>query len=203
MDKSLFHMREINEYSGHMESCGRFSHSWGLNRKLVMWTCLAWLWLWLRKLATILGYMSGSATEKAKVIVKMALTFLCQFTIFSELLGKIRRGFLLFRCTSLLEVVPQLLLFCLDCEELLPDLESIGRFRLGFRLVDGGSGNGVFTGNFCSAFPVTGINGLGKDAETRESVWLVVVNHVILDVFCKTIVSLLKVCCISPLNSCS
>ena len=57
------------------------------------------------------------------------------------------------------------------------------RVRLGFRLVGGGSSSGVFMGNFWSAFPVTCIDGLGESAEAREHVWLIVVNHVILDVF--------------------
>ena len=61
----------------------------------------------------------------------------------------------------------------------------------------------VFAGYFCSAFPVMGIDGLGKDVETRESIQLMVVNHVILDMFCKTVVSLLMKCCITPVNSCS
>jgi len=39
-----------------------------------------------RCLGTILGYMSGNATEEAKVVIKLTLMFLGnQFTIFAEL----------------------------------------------------------------------------------------------------------------------
>jgi len=101
----------------------------------------------------------------------------------------------------LLKVVLELLLFCLEncCQRF---GVRLGRVGLGFRLVGGRSGSGVFMGNFCLSFPVMGIHGLGKDAETREVVQLVVVNHVILDVFCKTVLSLLMECCITPLNLC-
>ena len=57
-------------------------------------------------------------------------------------------------------------------------------------------------GYFCLAFQVMCIDGLGKGVEASESVWLMVEDHVILDVFCKTVVSLLIECCIAPLDSC-
>ena len=55
---------------------------------------------------------------------------------------------------------------------------------------------------FCSAFPVTCIDGLGEGVEAREGVQLTVVNHVIFDVFCKTIVSLSKHSAVSPHLTC-
>src|SRR5882724_1600536 len=110
----------------------------------------------------------------------MVLTFLrCQFTIFSKLQGKVGRVSFFFEVLPLLEVVLELLLFCLDCEELLLDLESdLEELDLGLGLQMEAQEVGFFMGCFCSAFPVTGIDGLGKDEETREGVWLVVVNCV-------------------------
>src|SRR5882724_7810135 len=116
----------------------------------------------------------------------MALTFLrCQITIFSELQGEVGRGFLFFQkyCSCLR--------WCWSCSFSAWNVKNhcwtglgLGRFGLGFRLVHGISQGGVFMGNFCLEFPVTGIDGLGKDVETREGFWLVV-NHVVLDVFAR------------------
>ena len=56
-------------------------------------------------------------------------------------------------------------------------------------------------GDFTASFPVLCINSLDELAESCEGVWLIVVDHVILDSFGKSIVSLSAECGFAPLNT--
>ena len=78
---------------------------------------------------------------------------------------------------------------------------GLGRVGLLFGLVSGCSRRAGFIGNFPMSFPVSCMDGLHKFPETGKGVWLVMVDHVIFDMFGKSIVSLSTVCCFAPLDA--
>ena len=59
----------------------------------------------------------------------------------------------------------------------------------------------VFAGEFSFMFPVSSIDSLNESAESCEGVQLVVVDHVIFDMFGQSIVSLSVECWFTPLNA--
>ena len=56
-------------------------------------------------------------------------------------------------------------------------------------------------GEFSFSFPVSSINSLNESAEPCEGVQLVVVDHVIFDMFGQSVVSLSAECCFAPLET--
>ena len=66
----------------------------------------------------------------------------------------------------------------------------LGRVRLLFGLVSGGSGSTSFAGYFTASFPILSIDSLDEFPEAGKSVWLFVVDHVIFDTFGESVVSL-------------
>ena len=71
-----------------------------------------------------------------------------------------------------------------------------------FGLVSGGSISADFAGNFPTLFPVLCIDSLHEFLVTRKGVQIVMMDHVVFDMFGESIVSLSAECCVSPLNSC-
>ena len=63
------------------------------------------------------------------------------------------------------------------------------------RLVTGRLGSRSFTCDFHLVLPVTGINSLHKLPESGKGHGLLVVDHFVLDLLGKAIVSLLEECC--------
>src|SRR5882724_3952276 len=57
-------------------------------------------------------------------------------------------------------------------------------------------------GNLPTSFPVSCINSLKKCLETEKGVQLVMVDHIVFDMFGDSIVSLSAECCFAPLNVC-
>ena len=53
----------------------------------------------------------------------------------------------------------------------------------------GRAGSVGFIGNFCMSFPVSGVNGLGKFPEGQKGLGLIVMDHIVLDIFCEATVS--------------
>src|SRR5882724_3757067 len=78
----------------------------------------------------------------------------------------------------------------------------LGRVRLLFCLVSGGSGSMSFVGYFSTSFPVSCIDSLDEFPEAGKGVWLLVVDHVVFDVFGGSIVSLSAESYLAPLNAC-
>ena len=68
--------------------------------------------------------------------------------------------------------------------------------RLLFGLVSRRSGSLGFMGEFSFSFPVSCIDSLDEFSESCEGGQLVVVDHIIFDMFGKSIVSLSMECCI-------
>ena len=52
------------------------------------------------------------------------------------------------------------------------------------------------------SFPVSCVNSLDEFPESRKGFWLIVVDHVICDMFGESVVSLSVECCLAPLNAC-
>jgi len=70
-------------------------------------------------------------------------------------------------------VEPELLFFCLELEDPLPDLLlDLLESDLLFGLVSRRSGSSGFAGEFSFSFPVSGINSLDKFSESNEGVQL-------------------------------
>ena len=89
-----------------------------------------------------------------------------------------------------------LLLFCLDCEEPLPLSEDDLLLSFFSDLLPEEFMVGVcFACNFCLALPVTGVDSLHEFLESGKGHGLFVVDHFILDLFGKAIVSLPEECC--------
>ena len=79
---------------------------------------------------------------------------------------------------------------------------GFGGIGLVVRLVTRRSRSTGFTGNFSSTFPVSCVYGLNKFTEACEGVQLVMVDHVVFDMFGQSIVSLLMECFFTPLDLC-
>jgi len=78
----------------------------------------------------------------------------------------------------------------------------LGGVRLLFGLVSGGSGSAGFVGKFPTSFPVSCVDSLHKIPETGKGFWLLMVDHIIFDVFGESFVSLSAECCFAPLDTC-
>ena len=63
----------------------------------------------------------------------------------------------------------------------------------------GKAGSGV--GFFCMSLPVMGVNGQGKFVEGQEGLELVMVDHVVLDMFSKSMICLAEECGFTPLDT--
>ena len=120
--------------------------------------------------------MSTLSTEKALILVEMALVFLLgQLAIFSKLGGEVGVGFLLVgiarvgvsSCIEVLEMLELFLFLFLFLFAVQSGVVGVGALAL----VVGALGlwsSWSFSGHFGTAFPITRINGLGKGAEFGE-----------------------------------
>ena len=95
------------------------------------------------------------------------------------------------------------LLFCFKLEEPLPALLSnlLESDFCSVLLLEAPEVQ-VFMGDFSFSFPVLCINSLDEFLESCKGSRLIVVDHVIFDVFGKFIVSMMMECGITPLNVC-
>ena len=57
-------------------------------------------------------------------------------------------------------------------------------------------------GDFHIVLPITGIDSLNKLSEIRKRSGLIMMNHVVLDLFCEAVIHLPEECCLAPLNTC-
>jgi len=78
----------------------------------------------------------------------------------------------------------ELLFFCLECEDHLPDLlVRLGGVRLLFGLVSRGSGSMSFMGYFTTSFPVSSIDSLDEFPEAESMFGFSWWDHVVFDMF--------------------
>ena len=101
------------------------------------------------------------------------LSFLwCKLTVRTELCGKVRSEFL-----------------------------GLGSLYITF----GGAGvarrAGSGVGFFHASFPVTGVNGQGKFVEGQDGCGLIVVDHIVLDMFSKSMICSAEACGFAPLDT--
>ena len=192
--KDWFCTREINAILGLCEVFRMFHPSWVRSQKL-MWTCLAQLWLqmpwnslWLHVWKC---HRRGKDCYQANIDIPGASVY--------HLCWALTKGG---------KWVPWIQRYCWARIVLLLRQRTLARFvvwlgciGLGFGLVSGGFGCVGLLGNFSVSFPVSCIDSLNKFPKAGKRIGLVVVDHIIFDMFSKSIASLSSECCISPLNS--
>jgi len=87
-------------------------------------------------------------------------------------------------------------------KKLLPLSDLVLSEDLFLVLVARGSQGGSFPRYLSLAFPVTQVDGLNELPETSEGGQFVVMDHIILDHFCETIIHLPKECSFAPMDVC-
>ena len=131
--------------------------------------------------------MSRGATKGAKII-EMVLMFLRhQFTIFSEFQKRVGSGLLLFRSAPLALSRAGVVVLLLGLQRTMG--VRFGRIRFWVRFVSRRSGVASFMGDLGLVFPIMGVNGMCKTSKAYKGVGFALVNHIVLDMFCKTVIA--------------